>query len=68
LEEFFDADDVFGHVDANRVVFDFGYADFPAIFQPAELLELFDTLEFALGQSGIFEEGVALEDVKAEMF
>lgn len=68
LEEFFDAGHVFGHVDADGVVFDFGYANLPAVFEPAELFELFDAFEFALGQGGIFEEGVALEDVQAEMF
>jgi len=68
LEEFFDAGDVFGHVDTYRIVFDFGYANLPTVFEPAELLELFDALELALGQGGIFEEGVALEHVKAEMF
>ncbi len=68
LEKFFDAGDVFGDVHADGVVLDFGYANLPAIFQPAELLELFDAFEFSLGQSGIFEEGVALEDVEAEVF
>jgi hypothetical protein len=68
LECFFDAGDVFGDVDAYGIVFDFGYANLPAVFEPAELLELFDALELALGQGGIFEEGVTLEDVKAEMF
>lgn len=32
LEELFDARDVLGDVDAYGVVFDFGDADFPAIF------------------------------------
>ena len=68
MEEFFDAGDVFGRVDAYRIVFDFGYANLPAVFEPAELLELFDALELALGQSRIFEEGLALEHVKSEMF
>ena len=68
LEEFFDAGDVFGDVNTYGVVFDFGDANFPAIFQPAELFELLDAFEFALRQSGIFEEGVALEDVEAEVF
>ena len=68
MEEFFDAGDVLRNVDADGVVFDFGYADFPAIFEPAELFELLDAFEFALGQRGIFEEGVALKDVEAEMF
>jgi hypothetical protein len=67
LEEFFNARDVFGDVHAYGVVLDFGDADLPAIFEPAELLELFDALEFALGQGGIFEQGIALEDVEPEM-
>ena len=46
----------------------FGDADFPAIFEPAELLELLDFFEGALGEGGVFEKGVALEDVEAEVF
>ena len=68
MEEFFDAGDVCRDVDAYRIVLDLGYANLPAVFEPAELLELFDALELALGQGGIFEEGIALEHVKAEMF
>ena len=63
LEELFDFGYVFGDVYAYGVVMYFGDADFPAIFQPAELLELLDFLEGALGESGVFEEGVALEYV-----
>lgn len=67
MEEFFDARNVFRHVHAYGVVHDFRNANLPSIFEPPKLLELFDALEFALGQGGIFEEGVALEDVEAEM-
>ena len=67
-EKFFDAGYVFGDVDAYGVVLDFRDADFPAIFEPAELLELLNFFEFALGQGWVFEQGVALEDVQSEMF
>src|SRR5579859_7788796 len=67
LEKFFHAGDVFRHVHADGVVFDFGYANLPTVFEPAELLELLDAFELSLGQSGVFEEGVALEDVQAQM-
>ena len=63
LEEFFDFGYVFGDVHAYRVVVYFGDADFPAIFEPAELLELLDFFEGALGERGVFEKGVALEYV-----
>jgi hypothetical protein len=66
-EEFFDAGYVFGDVHADGVVLDFGDADFPAVFEPAELFELLDFFEFALGQGGIFKQGVALEDVESEV-
>jgi hypothetical protein len=45
----------------------FGDADTPAIFEPAKLLELLNFFEFTLGKSGIFEQCVALKDVKAEV-
>jgi len=67
LEEFFYAGDVFGDVHAYGVVLDFGHADFPAIFEPAELLELLDFFEFTLRERGIFEQGIALEDVEAQV-
>ena len=63
LEEFFDAGDVFGDIDADGVVFDFGDADFGAILHPTELFELLDFFEDTLGESRIFEQGVAAEDV-----
>ena len=49
VEEFFDAGYVFGDVDADGVVLDLGDADFPAVFKPAELFELFDSFKFSLG-------------------
>jgi hypothetical protein len=67
LEEFFDFGYVVGDVHAYGVVVYFGDADFPAIFEPAELLELLDFFEGALRESGVFEKGVALEDVQAQM-
>ncbi len=68
LEEFFDAFNVGRDVHTYGVVFDFGDANFPAIFEPAELFELLDAFEHTLGERGIFEESVALENVEAEMF
>lgn len=67
LEKGFDAGDVFGDVDADGVVFHFGHANFPAVFEPAELFKLFDFFEGALGEGGVFEQGVALEDVETEV-
>jgi len=67
VEEFFDAGYVLGDVHADGVVLDFGYADFPAVFEPAELFELLDFFELALGQRRVLEQGVALEDVEAEV-
>jgi len=67
LEEFFDFGDVFGDVHAYGVVVYFGDADLPAVFQPTKLLELLDFFERALGKGGVFEQGVALEDVQAQM-
>ncbi len=67
MEEFFYAGYVFGDVYAYGVVVDFGYADFPAIFEPAELLELLDFFEFTLGQSWVFQQGIALENIKTEV-
>jgi hypothetical protein len=67
-KEFFDAGYVFGDVYADGVVLDFGYADFPTVFEPAQLFELLDFFEFALRQGWVFEQGVALEDVQPEMF
>jgi hypothetical protein len=49
-------------------VLNFGDSDFPAIFEPAELLELLDFLKGALRKSGVFEKGVTLKNVKAEVF
>jgi len=67
VEEGFDAGHVGGDVYAYGVVGDFGYADFPAVFEPAELLELLDFFERARGEGWVFEEGVALKNVKAEV-
>ena len=67
VEEFFYAGNVFGDVHTYGVVLDFGYADFPAVFEPAELLELFDSFEFTLGQRWVFEQGIALENVESEV-
>ena len=68
MEEFFDAGYVLGDVDADGVVLDFGDANFPPVFEPAELFELLDFFEFALGQGRVLEQGIALEDVKPQMF
>jgi len=68
VEEFLDAGYVFGDVDADGIVLDFGDADLPAIFEPAKLFELFNFLEFALRQSWIFEQGIPLKDVETKVF
>lgn len=67
MEEGFDAGYVSGDVYADGVVGDFSNADFPAVFEPAELLKLLDFFEGAWRESRIFEEGVALKNVEAEM-
>jgi len=68
VEEFFDAGYVFGNIDADGIVLDFGDADLPAIFEPAKLFELFNFLEFSLRQSWIFEQGIPLIDVETKVF
>lgn len=68
LEELFHAGYVFGYVDADRIVLDFGDTNFPAIFEPAQLFELLDALQLALRQGGVFEQGVAAESVQAQVF
>jgi hypothetical protein len=65
--QLFYAGDVFGDVDADGVVRDFGGADTPAIFEPAELFELLGFFQFALGKGGIFEQGIALEGIETEV-
>ena len=55
MEKFFDSGYVFRDVYADGVMCYFGDADFPAIFEPAELLEVLDFFESALGKSGVFE-------------
>jgi hypothetical protein len=67
LEELFDARDIAGNVDADGVVGDFGDADAPAVLEPAELFELLYFFEFALRECGVFEKGIALENVEAQM-
>src|SRR5208282_5762811 len=67
LEELLDARDIPGNVDADRVMGNFGDTDAPAVFEPAELFELLDFFELALRESGVFEKGIALENVEAEM-
>lgn len=67
LEELFDARDIAGNIDADGVVGNFGDTDAPAVFEPAELFELLDFFEFALRECGVFEKGIALQNVKAEM-
>lgn len=67
MEELFDARDILGDVDADGVVRDFGDADVPAVFEPAELFKLLDFFEFPLREGGVFEKGIAQEDIEAEM-
>ena len=55
LEQLFDFGDVFGDVHAHGVVGYFGDADFPAIFEPTELLELLDFFQGALRECGVFK-------------
>ena len=66
-EEFLDAGYVFGDVYADGVVLDFGDADFPSVFEPAELFELLDSFELSLWQRRVFEQGIALENVKPQV-
>lgn len=47
-QQFFHPGDILGHVDADGIMFDLRDANLPAIFQPAQLLELLDTFQFAL--------------------
>ena len=68
MQKFFDTSDIFGNIDANRVVFDFSDANLPTVFHPAKLFELFDAFEFALGKSWVFKQGVALKNIKAQVF
>jgi len=51
-EEFSTRGNVFGTSTLTGVVLSFGYADFPAVFEPAELLELFDSFESPWGSVG----------------
>lgn len=44
-----------------------GDTNLPAIFQPTELFQLLDFFELTLGKSRVFEQGIALEDVKAKV-
>lgn len=54
-------------IDTDGVVGNFGDANAPAVFQPAELFELLDFFELALGEGWVLEQRVALEYVKTEM-
>jgi hypothetical protein len=67
LEQLLDARDIAGNVDADRVMGDFGDTDAPAVFEPAELFELLDFFELALRKGRVFEKGISLENVEAEM-
>ncbi len=67
LEELFDAVDILEDVYANGIVLDFGDTDLGAVFHPTELFELLDFFEDALGEGRVFEQGIAAEDVEAEV-
>ncbi len=60
--------DVGGDVYAYGVVHGFDYVHAEAVFQPAELLELFDAFQFAGREGGKFEEGVAAIAIEADVF
>src|SRR5260370_23961145 len=68
LEQLLHARDVLGRIHADGIVFHFGYPDLPAVLQPAQLLELLDLFQFPLRQGRIFQQGIALKNVQAEMF
>src|SRR6516164_11073587 len=67
IDQFLDTRHVFRYVDAYRIVRHFRYAHLPAIFEPAQLLELFDALKLALRQRGVFEQGLAPENIEPQM-
>src|SRR5882762_8000898 len=49
-------------------MFHFRHADLPPVFQPAQLLQLFDPFEFTLRQRRIFQQRFALKNIQPEMF
>src|ERR1700722_17869414 len=56
------------HIHAHRIVFRFHHSHVKAIFQPAQLLELLDALQFARRQSGKFEQRIAAVAIQTNMF
>src|SRR5262245_51298974 len=46
---------------------DLRHPDLPAVFHPAELLQLLEALEFALRQCRILEQRITLKHIKSEM-
>ena len=67
-QELFHALDVGGHVHADRIVFRFDHVNAETIFEPAQLLELLDALQFAGRQRGKFQQRVAAITVEADVF
>ena len=68
MQEFFYALDVGEDVHACGVVHGFYYVHVEAVFQPAELFELFDAFEFTGGERGKFQQRVAAIAVEADVF
>src|SRR5713226_2387463 len=67
LEELLDAGDIFGHVHAHRIVRSLGDPDPVAILEPAQLFQLLQLFELALGKGGEFEQGAPAVDIEAQM-
>src|SRR5712692_7055335 len=67
LQELLDAGDIFGHVHAHRIVRSFGDPDPVAILEPAQLFQLLQLFELALGEGGEFEQSAPTEDIEAQM-
>jgi len=67
LEKLFDAGHVFRHVHAHGVVLHFRHADLPAVFHPAQLFQLLDSLPARLAAALDIPQGVALKRVQPQM-
>src|SRR5450759_4237510 len=67
-EKGLDVSEVFGRVYANGFVFSFGNTNGDAVFQSAELFELFGIFERAGLQRRIAEQERAAVDVEADVF
>lgn len=66
-EDFLDAGDVGGDVHGDAAIFTFADADSIAVFEPAQLFELLEMLEFARGERGKFEKRLTAEGVNSNV-